>query len=58
MNTLTISLLLASTISVAYSAGGKCAWIGTAVTDHTKEWNYLNGGADWICGACKTNNNQ
>jgi len=57
MNSLTTIFLLSAALGIAYSAGPGCAYVDT-VTDNSKEWNYKQGGAEWTCGACSTNNNQ
>ena len=57
MKSLTAIFLLSAAVGIAYSAGDDCAYVAS-VTDNAKEWNYKNGGAEWTCGACSTNNGQ
>ena len=57
MKSLTTILLLTTVLGIAYSAGGACKYVAS-VTNAATEWNYKQGGAEWSCGACKTNKNQ
>ena len=56
MKSLTTIFLLTTVVGIAYSASATCAYVDT-VTDNSKEWNYKQGGGEWSCGDCKTNNN-
>ena len=54
MKSLTAIFLLSAAVGIVYSAGDECKYVAS-VSDNSKEWNYVNGGAEWTCGACTSN---
>ncbi len=57
MKSLTVKTLVLSAllVGISYSADATCAY-DTSKVSGAASWNYLKVGADWECGACKTNN--
>lgn len=57
MKSLTVISLLAICLGTAYSAGPGCTYVA-GTPKNSSEWNYLQGGGEWSCGACSTNKGQ